>query len=61
MYSNDYSKLVKGEHKNLTGIIFLIGTLMGFFYHTKRMEMDEKHTFYLLIVIIIVSIFLSRI
>lgn len=58
---NDYSRLVTGENKNLTGMLFLIGTLMGFFYHTKKIEMDEPHTFILLIGIITFSMFLSRI
>jgi hypothetical protein len=58
---NDYRNLVIGENKNLTGIIFLIGTLMGFFYNTRRADIDDVHTFYLLMMIILASMILSRI
>jgi len=50
-----------GENKNLTGIIFLLGTLMGFFYNTRKAEIDDLHTFVLLILIICIAMFLSMI
>jgi len=58
---NDYRDLILGENKNLTGIIFLIGTLMSFFYNTRKANIDDTHTFYLLVTIILVAMILSRI
>ena len=58
---NDYKNLMIGENKNLTGIIFLLGTLMGFFYNTRKAEIDDLHTFVLLILIICIAMFLSMI
>jgi hypothetical protein len=58
---NDYKNLVVGENKNLTGIIFLVGTLVGFFYNTRKADIDDLYTFYLLVAIIILSMVLSRI
>jgi hypothetical protein len=58
---NDYKNLVVGENKNLTGIIFLVGTLVGFFYNTRKADIDDLYRFYLLVAIIILSMVLSRI
>lgn len=58
---NDYKNLITGKNKNLTGIIFLVGTLVGFFYNTRKAQIDDLYTFYLLVAIIILSMVLSRI
>lgn len=58
---NDYKTLLVGADKNLTGIIFLIGTLMGFFYNARKADIDDLHILYLLLCIIGVSMLLSRI
>ena len=58
---NNYKNLVVGDNKNLTGMIYLLGTLMGFFYHTKKADIDEYHTILLLLFITILAMFLSRI
>ncbi len=58
---NDYKRLLVGDDKNLTGIIYLMGTLMGFFYHARKADIDETHTILMLGCIIIIAMYLSRI
>lgn len=58
---NNYKNLLVGDNKNITGMIYLLGTLMGFFYHAKKADIDETHTIMLLLTIIITAMLLSRI
>ena len=57
---NDYKSIFVGENKYTTGLIFWIASTMGFFNHMRKLDIDEKHTFLMLLVLMFIAGLVSR-
>lgn len=61
MNTNNYKNMFVGENKYTTGLIFLFATLIGFFTHMRKLQMDHMHSFFILIAVAICSFLFSKI
>lgn len=54
-----YSKIFLGENRYTTGLVFMFATLIGFFTHMRKLEIDTPEMFGILMVVSVVSFGIS--
>ena len=58
---NDFKNIFKGENKYTTGLLIWFASTMAFFAHMRKIDIDESHTFLLLVFLIVIAALLSRV
>lgn len=57
---NNIKKIFVGENKYTTGMLFMFATIMGFFTHMRKIEFDDQSTFFIILVVVLISSQLSK-